>query len=403
MLDLILSSAVDSFLQVGVYVGGLLLLFGYINYKTTGRFVAAIARSRAWQPVIGALMGIIPGCGGSIFVMPLYVRGVVSFGTVCATLTATTGDSAWVMISRAPMSALWVNLITLAAGVITGYAVDLLGVGRRAPALSDDQVAAEAQAATEWTSPHPCPTEDGQPGALCPPHGHLGHMAGDEIEPKLHSPSGMAHPGWQGVFLHRGYLAWWGVAAVGFVVSVLGLAQVDLDALLLPGFPQAVGVAGALMCLIWFLLSHHLLRDDSHEEQEEKLSSVREVLIHSADETSFVVWWVFVAYLVYSVSIAVSGVDLQALVAAAGIWSVLGGVALGLIPGCGPQVLLVMLYTQGVVPFSVVVANAISQDGDALFPLIALEPRSALRASVVTTIPALVVGVVAFHIEQGLP
>ncbi len=402
MLDQILTSASDAFLQVGVYVGALLLVFSYVNYKTTGRFVAAIARNRAWQPVIGALMGIVPGCGGSIFVMPLYVRGVVSFGTVCATLTATTGDSAWVMISRAPTSALWVNLITFAIGVVTGYVVDLLGLGRRAPGLSDDEVAAETEAAAERTSPPPCPAEEGEPGTLCPTRGHLGHRAGDEVERKLHSQSGMAHPGWQGTVIHRAYLVWWGVAVVGFVVSVLGLAQVDLNALLVPGFARGVGLAGALVCLTWFLLSQHFLGDDSHEEQEEKLSSVRELFVHNADETSFVVWWVFVAYLTYNVFMTVSGVDLQALVAAAGVWPVLVGVAVGLIPGCGPQVLLVTLYTQGVVPFSVVLANAVSQDGDALFPLIALEPRSAIKASVVTTVPALVVGLVAFYVEKGL-
>ena len=38
------------------------------------------------------------------------------------------------------------------------------------------------------------------------------------------------------------------------------------------------------------------------------------------------------------------------------------------------------------------VANSISQDGDALLPLLALEHRSSLLATVLTTVPALVVG-----------
>ncbi len=396
------TSAADSFLQVGVWVAALLLLFGYVNYKSSGGLVAAIERNRAWQPVLGAFMGVIPGCGGAIFVMPLYVRGVVTFGTVCATLTATTGDSVWVMIARAPKSALWVNLITFVVGIVTGYVVDLLGLGRRPARLSEDELAADAASAEQWNLPPPEDVKDEPAVPRSTGCGHLGHAAGDEIACRLHSQAGVAHPGWPGLVLHQGYLVWWSVAIVGFIVAVVELAQVDLDARLFPGFTHAVGLAGALLCLLWFLLSHHLLRDDSHEEQEEKLSSPRELLVHTADETSFVVWWVFVAYLAYNVFMDVSRVDVGALVAAAGVWPVLLGTALGLIPGCGPQVLLVTLYTQGVVPFSVVLANAISQDGDALFPLIALEPRSALKASVVTTVPAIVIGLAAFYIEKAL-
>ena len=46
----------------------------------------------------------------------------------------------------------------------------------------------------------------------------------------------------------------------------------------------------------------------------------------------------------------------------------------------------------GVLALSTLVANTISQDGDALIPLLALEHRSALLATVLTTVPALVVG-----------
>ncbi len=46
-----------------------------------------------------ALLGALPGCGGAIFLMPLYVKGQVSFGAVVSTLIATAGDSAFVLLS----------------------------------------------------------------------------------------------------------------------------------------------------------------------------------------------------------------------------------------------------------------------------------------------------------------
>jgi hypothetical protein len=45
------------------------------------------------------------------------------------------------------------------------------------------------------------------------------------------------------------------------------------------------------------------------------------------------------------------------------------------------------------------VANAISQDGDTLFPLIAMDIRSALWATAITTVPALIFGVPLYYLE----
>lgn len=68
------------------------------------------------------------------------------------------------------------------------------------------------------------------------------------------------------------------------------------------------------------------------------------------------------------------------------------GLAIGLLPGCGPQILVTSLYLSGVAPLSAQLANAISNDGDALFPAIALAPKAALVASLYSALPALLVG-----------
>ena len=82
-----------------------------------------------------------------------------------------------------------------------------------------------------------------------------------------------------------------------------------------------------------------------------------------------------------------------------GLMSVIIGVLVGLIPGCGPQIIFVSLYLKGMFPFAALLANSISQDGDALFPLIALDARSAFWATIFTTIPSFIVGIIAYYIE----
>ncbi|MGP9497150.1 putative manganese transporter, partial [Pseudoalteromonas sp. AOP7-A1-14] len=49
-------------------------------------------------------------------------------------------------------------------------------------------------------------------------------------------------------------------------------------------------------------------------------------------------------------------------------------------------------YIQGIIPFSALAANAISNDGDALFPAIAMAPKAALVATIYSAIPAILVG-----------
>lgn len=72
---------------------------------------------------------------------------------------------------------------------------------------------------------------------------------------------------------------------------------------------------------------------------------------------------------------------------------------LGLIPGCGPQILLAAIYISGGIPFSALVANAICNDGDALFPLLALSKKSALLVTLYNVIPALLVGGFLYLLE----
>ena len=91
IFEIIVISMRDAFLAVTVFVASMVLLFSWLQYITAGRFVSWIRENKRLQPAIGALMGLTPGCGGAIIVMPMYARGYVTYGTVIATLIATLG------------------------------------------------------------------------------------------------------------------------------------------------------------------------------------------------------------------------------------------------------------------------------------------------------------------------
>jgi hypothetical protein len=393
IIQKLIESAEGAFLEVGVFVGGVLLIFGFINYKTQGAFVEKLENAKRLQPVLGALLGLTPGCGGAIFVMPLYLKGTVTFGTVVATLVSTMGDAAFVLISTRPLDYLFVSVISFAAALITGYTVDALKIDggfkkRRQALLAKNAVSPTNHALLQ----------DG-------PIRHIGHADGDSIDMLLHHKEAAHHEKGRAYrFTHNAaYKIFWALLAVGLVLGILLLFQVDVnEALGIPHLGTIIGIAGLLFCIVYMIIDKRFIKNDEHESAEQKVFSLKETLIHNAEDTAFVCLWVFVAYFVYELFVIFVGGEnvVQNWMLATGLLSVIIGAVIGLVPGCGPQIIFVSLYARGLLPFAALLANAISQDGDALFPLLAIDRRSSLWATVITTIPALLIGVIAYYIER---
>ncbi|SCL32426.1 Putative, 10TM heavy-metal exporter [Micromonospora nigra] len=388
MTDLVLRPLADAFMQVGVYVAVMVAFFGWLRWRYGDGVTSALTRRPRLGPLVGALLGVTPGCGGAIILMPLYARGRVSFGTVVGALVATMGDSSWVVLAWNPLFALQLHVLLFVVGLVTGYVVDALGIdpartarpagwGTGVVARSGTGVAAGSARVPQPASPACCgPTRAAGRGG----------PAGTAAAADLH---------W-GALLPRvpASTAFWGLTTPAFAVSVPVVFQlVDPTALTrtLGGLDPylALGVLGTLTAALIFAAGRGRLADETLETAQPR--SVGATLRHSAHEASFVTVWVAVAYLGWQLVTGVTGFDGSQL-ALAGLAGVLVGALVGLIPGCAVQIVFTGLYTSGGLPLPTLVANAISQDGDALIPLAALRRRSAVTATVITTVPALAVG-----------
>ena len=65
-LEILVVSMRDAFLAVTVFVAAMVLLFSWLQFVTAGRFVIWIRENTKFQPIIGAMMGLTPGCGLSL-------------------------------------------------------------------------------------------------------------------------------------------------------------------------------------------------------------------------------------------------------------------------------------------------------------------------------------------------
>jgi hypothetical protein len=68
----------------------------------------------------------------------------------------------------------------------------------------------------------------------------------------------------------------------------------------------------------------------------------------------------------------------------------------GIIPESGPHLLFVILYSRGIIPFSVLLVNTLSQDGHGLLPLLSHSVKDTMYVQVSTTLFSLAVGIVLF-------
>lgn len=387
-LDLIYTAAADSFIQVGTFVAISLLLFGYANYRTQGNLIKQFTKHKKLQVFIGAILGLTPGCGGAILVMPLYLKGQVTFGTVVATLVATMGDAAFVLLVSMPKDYLIVSILSFIPALITGYLIDYFKIGNHIIQPESEEVLEEKSSIFR-----PEQTEFSdiilEKGSCCK---NSNTIAIDcttipNINKILYS------------FRHNiGYIIFWILAILALPLGILNLMQIDFNTVYPIKNLGIIGFIGTLFSIFYNLICKHFIADDALPEAKSKQNSLKETLIHNAEETAFVIMWVFLALLIYSVIVELIGGEavIAHLIKQTGYLVVIAALFVGFIPGCGPQILLAALYVQGLIPLSALVANAICNDGDALFPIIAMNKKAAFWVTVYSTIPAIIVGSILF-------
>jgi len=327
----------DAYVQVSVFVAATLMLF----YGAERLFGFDLGRSLRVagraQVPLAALLGATPGCGGAVVVVAAYTSGNVGFGAVVAALTATMGDAAFLLLATRPDAAAVILPLSFAVGILSGWVVDKIN-------------------RIEF--------RDLEAGScrIAPMIGRVRMV--DWI-----------------------YLA---LAVPGLAVGAAQLAQIEIESIF--GLPVAVlALAGTFLGLaIWAFSPLHAMTNPADAPAT-----------RAAEETSFISVWVIAAYLAYDYFAAFSGLDPAAMFTAVAPLLPLIAIIVGFIPGCGPQVLTATLFINGAIPFSALIGNAISNDGDALFPAIALNPRAAIVATLYSAVPALIVAYGFYFLAPG--
>ena len=334
----------NAYLSVSVFVGITLFIFLYFERSKTYSLSKFFKKNTNFQVPIAACLGAIPGCGGAIIIVTQYLQGNITFGCLVAVLTSTMGDAAFLILAKQPTSALLIFLICMVVGIVSGFLIDYIIPNK----YSKTNIS------------------------------KLNLKLG-EIQNKNH------------LFLYKFWLV---IFIPGSILGILGQFQINLEKILNFDINYFLGFSATLLAMfIWSI--------NPFSDKAISVDTSRNIQSKGIDMTNFVTVWVVVGFLFFDLGMYFTGIDFKKLFDVMLPLTPFLAIFVGFIPGCGPQILTATLYLNGYIPFSAEIGNAISNDGDALFPAIAICPKEAILATVYSAIPAIIVAYSYFFLFEN--
>ena len=372
----------------------MMMMIESLNIESKGLVFKGLRKTKFGQVIVATLLGSVPGCMGGFAAVSLYTHRMFSFGALVAMMIASSGDEAFVMLAMIPEQALVIFAILFIIAIIVGVIVDKI-----------------------WDRKHEkhCHKhmhDDCGVQTNC----HDGYMIHNhEVSEHSHDmvQNGHRHQGskrtfgWRRMVMFAGLAIFIAALATGHLGhnhsahahehsghhhSEICIAENDhaethdnatkntkFNVNLLNEDWMNVLFAGLSVIMLFVLL----LSSDHFVEEHLWNHIIRKHL-----PTIFA--WTFGVLLI--VGIGLQHIEIDHWISDNTALMILLATLIGIIPESGPHMIFVTLYAAGVVPFPVLLASCISQDGHSSIPLLAESKKSFAWAKLINCIVALAAG-----------
>jgi hypothetical protein len=302
-------------LMITGFVFVMMLVVEYINVQTRGVWQQKVFRNKWGQYILAAFLGAIPGCLGAFTVVAMFSHRILSIGAVVAAMIATSGDESFVMFAMIPDKAFFLTILLFAIGIAAGGLTDLL--------LKDG--GKHTTYACDNLNLH----ENDQ--CLCFPKGQILQQ-------------------WKERSPFRSTL----VVVLGLFILAVVIGQVG------PGEWNWARISILLVSFVALFIAatvpDHFLEEHLWEHVAKR--HVPRLFL-----------WTFGALL--AIYVLIDNLHLDSIIQE-NLWAVLGiALFVGLIPESGPHLIFLTLFIKGTIPFSILIANSIVQDGHGMLPMLA--------------------------------
>lgn len=362
--DVFFSSASSTILEVATFVAIGLVIIEVLNYFARDKILYALQHSKNGQPLLGALLGLIPGCGGTLFLIPQYNKGKITFATLTASFISTMGEVAFIMIAIQPIVFLWVSLFSFITAIVVGYLI-------------------------QWTPLKNKFTND------------------IKIKVKENKSKGKNKtPDWFQTI--DNILT--PIIVIGGLIVIFPFTIINLTPYheLIPEIMNIIEwISFSLtMTIIFYYLFRSIIvkhifqwedRIHTHSNDESLSHVMKDIFLNLL----YIIFWVFVGRILIDSIIYYVGEDnIKWIFTHIGLWiSLLFALIIGTIPGCGPAIIIYELFSSGALAGSALLANCIVQDGDAGLPLLAKKKKEFFWIKIFNIIPGFLMGSIFIIIE----
>ena len=326
--------------MITLFVFVMMVLVDYINVLTRGKMSNAIKGSQARQYVIASLLGATPGCLGAFLNVSFYIHGLLTFGAMVGGMIATSGDEAFVMLALFPETALLLFGLLFLMGIVLGWLTDKIS----------------------------------KPLKIIPCEGCELYEVHEGFEARLFD-SDM-------VKKNLTHLTWYRALILGTIIVIYVIIISGIFAPLTWRWEQVTFLA------LLLVTSYVVITVPDHYLKEHIWTHVFKKHVWR------IFLWSFFALLF--VELGLKYLNLESYLKQNMIWVLLIAGLVGIIPESGPHLVFVMMFAQGLVPFSVLLVSSIVQDGHGMLPLLSYTLRDSLLIKAFNLVFGLAIGVIVF-------
>ncbi len=318
--------------MISFFVFVMMLLVDFIDTGSKQR-ISKIMKGGLWrQYTLASFFGSTPGCLGAFMNVSLYIRGIISFGALVGGMIATSGDEAFVMLTQFPKTALILFVLLFISGIffafISDKIINLLKISTCKPCVDTKCEYCESDEIEDNTK-----------------YFHtIFYPSNIFINFKALSFTRFLIILLIGIFMALIFQEELGANFWGWKrITFLGLSVCSL-------YITIVAPEHYLNYHIWdHIIKKHLLR----------------IFLWSFGALFFVQWgMVFL--------------NLETFVHQHMLWVLLISAVMGVLPESGPHLIFVMMYAQGIIPFSVLFTSSFVQDGHGILPMLSYSLKDTL-------------------------
>jgi hypothetical protein len=335
MLGKVLISTLSHAVMITVFVLFMMVIIEYINIQSRNLWSEKLRKSPFMQIFIAAILGIIPGCLGAFTVVSLYTHRMMGLPALVAVMIATSGDEAFVMFALFPGKALLLHAVLFVIAMMAGLLVQVSSKYRGEPE---------------------------QHGFLVHDHEHCRCFSGKIIIPQLLKLT----------FERAVLLLLSSVFVILLHTGVIGPPEWN--------WIKITYMAGSLFMLFVFLtVPEHFLKEHLYQH------ILKRHLLR-------IFLWTWGAFIV--LHFVESSLTLTNLVQDQPYLILILAVLLGVIPESGPHLVFVTMFSENLIPFSVLLANSIVQDGHGMLPLLAESGKDFVKVKAINLGIGFMVGLI---------